>query len=283
MKRANVFALTFISGLFASSLAVGQTVLTPKISGNELTAKIQLGPGIEADLTITFEQVVGLNPAALSLSATLLDPTDPALLARLPEGGAVSVPVSFPVLVRIEPTASSALSFSGISRISLHTHNLTLGTNSPLRLFKAPQSSGPFQDMTGFLAIGSVRAGGGTNSYSDFLIVVDARPVDTVIVGKFDALQASLTAHAASMPPAVLQDLQGRLNSARGLYEAGSFPAAINAVGAFAEEVKRQSGAAIPDVYRANSPVINVAGLLRSAADTLKFSLTVKSSQPLLP
>ena len=94
------------------------------------------------------------------------------------------------MLVRIEPTASSALSFSGISRISLHTHNLTMGTNSALRLFKAPQSSGAFRDMTGFLAIGSVRAGGGTNSYSDFLIVVDARPVDTVIVGKFDALQA---------------------------------------------------------------------------------------------
>jgi hypothetical protein len=282
MKRANVFALTLVSGLFTSSLAVGQTVLTPKISGNELTAKIQLGAGIEADLTITFEQVVGLNPAALSLSATLLDPTDPTVLARLPEGGAVTVPVSFPVLVRIEPTASSALSFSGISRISLHTHNLTLGTNSALRLFKAP-SSGPFQDMTGFLAIGSVRAGGGTNSYSDFLIVVDARPLDTVIVGKFDALQTALTAHAASMPPAVHQDLQSRLNNARGLYDGGSFSAAINAVGAFAEEVKRQSGAAIPDVYRANSPVINVAGLLRSAADTLKFSLTVKSSQPSLP
>lgn len=283
MKRANVFALILASGLFVSYQAVAQTVLTPKISGNELTAKITLGLGIEADLTITFEQVVGLNPAALSLSATLLDPTDPALLARLPEGGAVSVPVSFPVLVRIEPTASSALSFSGVSRISLHTHNLTLGANSPLRLFKAPQSSGPFRDMTGFLAIGSVRAGGGTDAYSDFLIVADARPVDTVIVGKFDALQAALTAHAASMPPAVLQDLQGRLSNARGLYEAGSLSAAITAITAFGDEVKRQSGTAIPDVYRANSSLINVAGLLRSAADTLKFSLSVSSSQPSLP
>ena len=282
MKRTTLFFLALSLGLLVSP-AFSQPALTPKISGDELTAKVQLPGGIEADLTMQFEQVVGLNPGALSLSATIVDPTDPALLARLPEGGLVGVTVGFPVLVRIEPTASSALSFSGISRIALHTHNLTLGAQSPLRLFKAPQSSGTFQDMTGFLAIGSVRAGGGTNSYSDFLIVADARPVDTVIVGKFDALQTALNAHAASLPPAVVSDLQGRLNNARGLYEGGSFSAAISAIGAFAEEVKRQSGAAIPDVYRANSPLINVAGLLRSSADTLKFSLTVRSSQPSLP
>jgi hypothetical protein len=42
--------------------------------------------------------------------------------------------------------------------------------------------------------------------------------------------------------------------------------------------VKDQSGAAIPNVWQANNPVVNVAGLLRSAADTLKFSLTLKSN-----
>lgn len=282
MRRAAVFSLALCFGLLAST-AVAQPVLTPRISGNELTAKIQLPGGIEADLTMQFEQVVGLNPSALSLSATIVDPSDPALLARLPEGNLVGVAAGFPVLVRIEPTASSALSFAGISRIALHTHNLTLAAQSPLRLFKAPQGAGPFQDMTGFLAIGSVRAGGGTDSYSDFLIVVDARPVDTVIAGKFEVLRTALNAHAASIPPAVVSDLQGRLNNVRGLYESGALSAAISAIGAFAEEVKRQSGAAIPDVYRANSPLVNVAGLLRSSADTLKFSMTVKSSQPSLP
>ena len=283
MKPAKVSLLTLASGLLASSLAVGETVLVPKISGNELTAKIHLAPGVEADLSIVFEQAVGLNPSALSLTATLLDPADPALLARLPAGGLVTIPAGFPVLVRVEPTPSSALSFSGISRVSLYTHSLTFGANSPLRLFKAPQGGGAFQDMTGFLELGSVRAGGGTDSYSDFLIVAEARPVGEVIAAKFDAVQSALTANASAIAPAVLQDLQNRLNDARALYQAGSLAAAINAIGAFGEEVKRQSGAAIPDVYRANSTLVNVAGLLRCGADTLKFSLTVKSNQPPVP
>lgn len=283
MKRTKVLVSMLACGLLAARAAVGETVLTPTISGNELTAKILLPGGIEADLKMTFEQVVGLNPNALALTVRPLDPLDPALAARLPEGGLVTVPAGFPVLVRVEPTPSSALSFSGVSKISIYTHNLTMGASSPLRLFKAPQATGAFQDMTGFLELGSVRAGGGTDGYSDFLIVADTRPVDSVILAKFDALQAALTGHASSTPGSVFQDLQGRLNNAKALYQAGSIPDAINAVIAFGEEVKRQSGVAIPDVYRANGPLVNVAGLLRSRAETLKFSLTVKSNQPPLP
>lgn len=270
-------AFLLLTGTLAPQ-AQGQVILTPNISGNELTAKIQLPGGIEADLAITFEQAVGLHPAALTLSAALLDPSDPSLLARLPAGGLVSLPAGFPVLVRVEPTASSALSFSGISKVSLYTHALTLTTNSPLRIFKAPNSAGTFQDMTGFLELGSVRAGGGTGGYSDFMIVADTRLLDTVIVDKFDALQSSLNAHASAMPAAVASDLQQRLADARGLYQAGSTSGAIAAVVSFADEVKKQSGSAIADVYRANSSVVNVAGLLRAGADTLKFSLAVKGN-----
>jgi hypothetical protein len=45
----------------------------------------------------------------------------------------------------------------------------------------------------------------------------------------------------------------------------------------FSRYVKDHSGEEIPDVWRANcSPVVNVGGLLRSAADTLRFSLNRK-------
>jgi uncharacterized protein DUF6689 len=276
--RIKVFTSLLLLAAAFPTIAHAQIALTPKISGNEITAKIQLPGGIEADLVITFEQVVGLNPGALALSAGLVDPSDPSLLARLPAGGLVSLPATFPVLVRVEPTASSALSFSGVSKLSIHTHALTLTANSPLRIFKAPNSAGTFQDMTGFLELGTVRAGGGTGSYSDFVIVADTRPVDTVIADKFDSLQSALTTHASTMPPAVVNDLQQRLANARGLYEAGSIADAISAVLAFGDEVKKQSGSAIPDVYRANSSVVNVAGLLRAGADTLKFSLAVKAN-----
>jgi hypothetical protein len=257
-----------------------ETPLLPTISGDELTARIDLAGGVAADLTIKFENVVGLNPGALTLTATAVNPGDLGLLARL--GSGVSIPAGFPVVVRIEPTGSSSLSFEGVYNLSLYTHNLTLGANSPLRLYRAP-AGGAFSDMTGYLQAGSVRAGGSGPGFSEFLIAADTRPVDSVIVGKFDALQNHLSANGAAISPAVAADLQQRLNQARAAYNTGALAAAIDAVAAFGEEVRKQSGAAVPNVWRANGGPTNVAGILRSAADTLKYSLVFKSNLTPLP
>lgn len=276
MRRHLSTVLSSVLLLSVCSLPGFAETLVPTISGNELTARIELAGGLTADLTITFENVVGLSPGSLALSATPINPGDLSLLSRLP-GPGLSLPAGFPVLVRIEPSASSALSFEGVYRLSLYTNNLTLGANSPLRLYRAP-SGGSFSDMTGFLQAGSVRAGGSGPGFSEFVIAVDTRPVDSVIVGKFDALQSHLSASGSSIPAAVAADLQQRLNLARAAYGSGALAAAIDGVSGFADEVKKQSGAAIPDVWRANGGPVNVAGLLRSAADTLKFSLVFKSN-----
>jgi len=258
MRRQLWIFLLSVLLLTASSVpGHAQTTVVPTISGNELTARIELANGISADLTITFEKVIGLNPSALTLTATLINPKDIGFLGRLPDP-AVSVPIAFPVVVRIDPTASSALSFEGVYKLSLHTNNLTLAANSPLRLYRAP-SGGAFQDMTGFLQAGSVRAGGSGPGFSEFAIVADARLIDTVIAGKFDALQS-------------------QLSEARSAYDAKSLAAAIDGITAFGDQVKKQSGGAIPNVWRANGGPVNVAGLLRSSADTLTFSLAFKSN-----
>jgi hypothetical protein len=80
------------------------------------------------------------------------------------------------------------------------------------------------------------------------------------------------------MPAAVASDLQQRLSNARSFYAAGSLPSAINAAAGFSDQVKQQSGANVPDVWNANGSLVNVAGLLRAQADTLKFSLTAKAN-----
>ena len=277
MRRQLWAFLISVLLLSASSVpGYGQTTVVPTISGNELTARIELANGVAADLTITFEKVIGLNPSALALTATLINPKDVAFAGRLPDP-AVSVPAVFPVVVRIDPTASSALSFEGVYKLSLYTSNLTLAANSPLRLYRAP-SGGAFQDMTGFLQAGSVRAGGSGPGFSEFAIVADARLIDTVIAGKFDALQSQLSANSAAIDPAVAADLQQRLSQARSAYDAKALAAAIDGITAFGDQVKKQSGGAIPNVWRANGGPVNVAGLLRSAAETLKFSLAFKSN-----
>ena len=270
VRRLGLLVLLF-SLLAAPSVAV---VITPVINGNDLTGRIDLPGGIGADLTITFEQVVGLNPNAISITATLVNPLDTALLARLPQGA--SIPTGFPVVVEVKPTDGSSLSFSGVYKISLYTHNLTL--QSGLRMVRGP-ANGPLADMTGFLEVGSVRAGGTGPGYSQFMLILDARPLDPVIVSKFDALQATLTANAGAMPPSVAAGLQNQLTAARSLYESGDVNGATTAVAAFSTSVKDQSGSAIPNVWQAGNPsLVNVAGLLRSGADTLKFSLTLKSN-----
>jgi uncharacterized protein DUF6689 len=275
---AVLFSVLLLS--FSPVPGFAQTALVPTISDNELTARIEFPGGVAADLSVTFEKVVGLNSSALALTATLVNPSDLTLLSRLPSS--VSVPAGFPVVVRIEPSAASALAFEGVYNLSLHTHNLTLGANSPLRLYRAP-AGGSFQDMTGYLQAGSVRAGGSGPGFSEFLIAADTRPVDSVIAGRFDALQKELAVNSSAITPAAAADLQQRLNQARAAYDAGSLGPAIDGVNGFADEVKKQSGAAIPNVWRANGGPANVAGVLRSAADNLKFGLVFKSNLTPLP
>src|SRR5438128_2620288 len=110
--------------------------LTPQISGNSVTAKIALPGGDEADLSISFEQVVGLNSNALALSAALVSPTDQTILSRMPDP-TITLPAGFPVLVSVDPAGGSGLTFAGVFKLSLYTHNLTLAANSPLRLYKS--------------------------------------------------------------------------------------------------------------------------------------------------
>lgn len=257
--------------------ASAQTPISLTIDGDEAHGAIALPGGIAADLTITFEHPTGLTPTALEASAQVVNPLDPALLSRLP--AETSIPAAFPVLVHIGPSAGSSLTFRSVASVSLHTYNLSYDTEEPCALVKA-HDGGPFVDIITSEGSGSYRVIGGGGDFSEFLIVRDARGIDDVILGKFDALQATLTAHAGSMPLLVATTLQLRLSAARTLYLAGSLLPAINKLTNFASYVVAHTGADIPGTWDAGDPsAINVAGLLRTETSTLKFSLDRKASQ----
>ena len=275
-SRAVLVAAAVVLSL-AAARADAQPSIPLTISGNEATGVVALPGGIGAELTIIFEEVVGLNPSALQVSARLISPLDLEFLARL-GGGGIALPVAFPVALEIEPTPESALTFSGTVSVSLHTHNLHLLPSLPLGLHSA-SGGGSFKDITATEGVGSYRAGGTGGGFSEFAIVVDPRPINSVITSKFNALEALLAAHEASMPAAVHEDLVGKVAQAKAMNQAGQTVAAIGVLTAFGNKVKAHSGEDIPDVWRAHDPRVNVAGLLRSAADTLKFSLVRKSSQ----
>ena len=259
-----------------AGVATAQTAFPFTVSGNTAEARVALlGGMLAADLSIVFESVVGLDPAALVLTAQLVDPL--TLGSRLPGGGAVGVPQALPIVFRIEPSRTSRLAFHGVATISLHTHNLTLQLNPPLGLYSSP-TGGAFREITTSTGIGSYRAGGSTGGFSEFVVAIDLRPIDTVIVEKLARLESLLLTHVPAIAPEVLGDLQHRFEQIQLLYQSGDLPAAIAASTAFAGAVKAASGSAIPDMWVAHDSVVNVAGQLRSAAETLRYSLTLKVS-----
>jgi len=269
----------FLSVLvIAAASASAQGIGNLTISGNQVTATLDL-PGVSADLTLTFEQVVGLTASNLGLSAQLVNPNDPNLISRLPAGGLVTLPGAFPVLVRVQPPASGGLSFSGIYALDVHTPDLEYTTNCPLRLFSA-HDGGPFGDITANMGAGSYRVRGTSGSFSDFVIVADARPLAGVVSQKFDDLSGLLSTYASAIPAPLLNELGNQLQAARAYYQAGDNADAAATVNDFAATVQQNSGTGIPDVWRASGDLPNVAGRLRAAAGTSSFSLSLAPAAP---
>lgn len=246
------------------------------IDGNEVSATINLPGGIASGFLMEFEEVVGLTEANLGLTASLVNPTDPALRARLPSGG-TSIPLIFPLLIRIEPPAEGGLSFSGVVAMELHTLNLLFTLGTPLRLFAAPLD-GPFEDVTAGLGMGSYRARADRGGFSEFIVVIDLRNTNSVVQGKFAALRARLEEYEPLIAPAVFSDLEELLDDAEDAYDARSYLAAANHVESFAAAVEAASGTDIPDVWRSARDLVNAGGNLRGMASTLRFSILLRRS-----
>lgn len=268
------------AALFLLALpAAGSGLSDVTVGPNGVEARIELAGGLEADLEIGFEQVVGLYSGAgsLGLSASAIDPTDLDLLARLPDAQLVSIPAAFPVMLSIEPPASGPLSFTGAVSVNLHTHNLTYTANSPLRLFAA-DAGGPFYDITQTMGMGSYRVGGSKGGFSEFVIVADLRAATDVIDEKFEILQATLDDNCLDIDEDVHEALQASLDAAWSWYSAGDALSARDEIGEFLDTVKTESGAAIPNVWRSARDLVNVAGELQEGASTLRFSLSLFAS-----
>ena len=96
-----------------------------------------------------------------------------------------------------------------------------------------------------------------------------------VVNGKFQRLGALLEAHEGALPAELADTLAGHVLAAQSAWSLGDTRAAIDEINAFAEAVKAASGSVIPDVWRSSRDLTNVAGELRAAAGTLRFSLSL--------
>lgn len=258
--------------VLVAAAAEAQSIHSVTVDGSTLTAELELPLGIEADLTVSFESVIGLSSSALGLSLSEINPADTALLSRLPDLG--SLPVAFPMLLEIEPPTTGPLTFTGVVEVELYTKNLHYTSGSPLRLWKA-SGGGSFLDITERTGSGSYRVRGTSGGFSEFLIGIEGRAPATVIEAKYDALYAALTTHTAAMPAAIAATLEAQLDDSElNGYELDDFEYAVDRLDDFLETIDENRGAAaIPDVWRASRDLDNVAGELAALARTLSYSL----------
>jgi len=256
---------------FLANSSLFALVTDVQVTDKVMTARITVSGIYSADLKITFENVIGLNVNSLTLDATQVSLSN--LLNRLSEPSFINLAGQFPVMISINPSSGSNLSFTGVVTVELDTSNLTFG--STLRLYSAP-SGGVFEDITKFSGTGSYRVNGTKGRFSDFLIVTDVRDSGVAIQSKFDTLQQSLDANASKIDSGMVQTLQSQLTAALSAYQGGSKPTAISNLNTMINTITADNGNTIPNIYRADdTSAINVAGELRSRAATLIFSLAL--------
>jgi hypothetical protein len=272
-RRSTIAALllsvTLLPAAGRAQLPGGGGIVDLEVSGNQAEASIAL-LGLGLDLTLELEDASGLSASSLGLTAELVDVTD--LLGRLPAG--VSLAGGLPLLVSIEPPSAGGLSFTGTATVCVHTHNLEFVPGTGLRLFKAPLG-GAFTDITESMGAGSYRARGRCGGFSELLILLDLRPTSAVVDDKLARLADLLAAHDEAMTPSVAEALAEGLAAVDGEWLDGDETGAIAELDAFTAVVEAHSGADIPDLWRATRDVVNVAGELRAAAATLRFSLAL--------
>lgn len=256
--------------LLCAAFTVSAQSLPVTVDVNGQIATIQVGPGSNpiADVTLTFDNAAGLSASSLGVSAQLVNPANPALLARLTDPQLLQLDGAFPLLITIEPPASGGLSFQRTVRVEVHTHALVYSAGSSYRLFKAPLN-GQFRDITDEIAPGSVRARGTTHGFSQFLVLTDLRQSDAVVADKFTALRSVLATLAASERA----PLEALLDDAELAVASADFVAAGNVLDAFRARVSERAGSGIAQEWRAGGSLANPAGSLLAGAVTLKFSI----------
>ena len=265
-------------GWVAAPLAFAGAVVTA--AGNTAVADISLAAGgrnYTATVTINFDSAQNLNPAELNLSAQLIDPSDPGLLARLPPCllpavGCATLDANFPMLITVEPLnlGASNLSFRNTYEFEVHTANLAYAPYSGYRLFKAPVN-GTFADITDDVQSGSVRARGRDGTFSQFLLVADTRPSLVVELQKNSALQIRISSAALSnLLQGTLLGLLGNVTSAVAL---GDYTLAIANLDQMINTIQQHAGTDIANTWNSNHVLANDAGEMLGLAQTLRFTL----------
>lgn len=283
-------------GLLGLGISTASAQVVVSILGNQALAHISLGSGpitYVANVTITFDAPVNLTATELNLTASLVNPTDPTLLARLSScAPSCTIDPAFPMMVTVEPPSlpqlfhsgfeqneleNGNLGFSNAYEFELHTANIDC-TGAPsgpcpttqYRLFKAPVG-GDFKDITSSVLKGSVRARGRGGEFSQFLIVEDTGASITVEPVKSMNLQTRI--QGASIPAALQNNLLAQLASVQVSFGTANYSMAISTLDQLIASVQANAGVVIANAWSSDHTLVNDAGEILAFAQTLRYTL----------
>ncbi|NDW22794.1 DUF6689 family protein [Alteromonas hispanica] len=263
-------------GLFLLVTHANAQVFTPAsltIDDNRVQAKLSLSVLMEVDVTLEFENSIGLNADSIEITAELINPTDLNVVNRLPSS-LTSAVSGFPVLVSISPKADAGFGFEGPAMVELYTKAIHYDPDVPLRLFTS-HDNGKFEDITTLTSSGSFRARGSTGRFSDFIILLDNRTPTGVINEKLADISSTLSNNQLGIDTALFSQLDSTLNSISQTLSVVDYAAAMVVVDHMITLVESADGALLPNVWRSSGDLVNVQGDLLTQLKTLRFSLRV--------
>lgn len=263
-------------GLFLLVTHANAQIFTPAsltIDDNRVQAKLSLSVLMEVDVTLEFENSIGLNADSIEITAELINPTDLNVVNRLPSS-LTSAVSGFPVLVSISPKADAGFGFEGPAMVELYTKAIHYDPDVPLRLFTS-HDNGKFEDITTLTSSGSFRARGSTGRFSDFIILLDNRTPTSVINEKLADISSTLSNNQLGIDTALFSQLDSTLNSISQTLSVVDYAAAMVVVDHMITLVESADGALLPNVWRSSGDLVNVQGDLLTQLKTLRFSLRV--------
>jgi len=297
-----------VAGVLLMALAAAasaQVVVT--VNGDTANATISLtdnnGTTYDADVTIVFDTPENLTPAALNLTATIIDPAqinprlavdqygNPNCYHFLLATYCPTIDPAFPVMVTVEPivlpwlftsgfdsanSGDGVFSFLNTYGVEIHTHDLVYTDRSPYRVFKA-QIGDNFHDVTDDVQPGSVRVRGRGGAFSQFVVANDPRSnvggALTVSLEKLLELDTRILAAALSDGLRLdLLDLIVEINTLILVDLTG----ALAALDSLIDLLDANAGTDIANVWRADHTVVNDAGEMQELAETLRFSMLLQ-------
>lgn len=270
-QLATVVATTLL--LIASANAQVVTPSTLTVNDNKVQAKLSLTSLIEVDLTVEFENSLGLNSNAIDITAELINPTDTGITDRLPSllTSAVS---GFPVLVSIAPKPDAGFAFEGVAQVEIYTKAIHYTPSIPWRLFTS-HNNGEFEDITTLTSSGSYRARGSTGQFSDFIILLDTRAPSAIISEKVLLVSETLNGNRGLISAPLEAVLDSGISDLNAALATNDYDAALTIVDGLIVVLGNASGSEIADVWRSSNDLVNAKGMLISRLQTLRYSLRI--------